>query len=101
MKKKLLMTLVCALLAASVLSSGLVFAADESDPGMDTAIAETGPVDEQVEEFHVWGSLAEAKAVYGLNLTYGFDGYNVIGGYFLCYYIESDGSRYYFGCYTL
>jgi len=100
--KRLFSYFVCILFVVSLFSTGLVYAAETNEPSLNCAeiTSEVAP-DEQLEQFVIWGTLAEAKAYYGINWTYGCEGYNVAAGYFLCFYLKADGTKFYFGCYSL
>ena len=100
--KKLTSSLVCIFFAISLFSAGFAYAADTNDPVSEyTVVTQEVIADEQTEQFMIWGTLAEAQAYYGTNWTYGCEGLNMAAGYYLCFYIKADGTRFYFGCYSL
>lgn len=89
--------------------SPVAFAADENpivaadySTGVDEQALEGEEYDnaEQVR-MTVWGTFAEAQNYYGHDWTYVIVGYNAALGYFVCYYTMTDGTRNYFGCYSL
>ena len=98
--KKSVMQGICVLLIMCLLSSGLVYATDTKETEPDNVIIEQNSQGE-TEQFHIWGTFADAKLAYGLSLTYGVLSYNAAGGYFLCYCLKTDGTMFYFGCYAL
>ena len=98
--KKSVMLGICVLLIMSLLSSGLVYATETKEMDPDNVISEQDS-QEETEEFHIFGTFAEAQLAYGPFGTYGVLSYNVAGGYFLCYCLKTDGTMLYFGCYAL
>lgn len=98
--KKNVMLVICVLLIMSLLSSGLVYATETKEVDPDNVIAEQDS-QEETEQFHIWGTFAEAQLAYGPSATYGVLSYNAAGGYFLCYCLKTDGTMFYFGCYAL
>lgn len=101
--RKLLAIGVCLLLVMSLFASGLVYAAEAQDEIVpEEAVTVESEVPEETRDpFQIWGTFAEAQIAYGTSWTYGVLSYNVAGGYFLCYCQKTDGSLFYFGCYSL
>lgn len=94
--------LACTVLLLSLVCPCAAHATDEEEVELvNNSVTVGEATDEANEVIHVWGTLAEAKAVYGLSWTYVVVGFDSAGGYFLCYCEKSDGSRVYFGCYSL